>query len=543
MSTTATDTTHGADLRRKSSAVVGTEETRNVVDITQLNQEDAALAAQFGYTPVFKRDFGFFATLSFAASISGCFATVTTTFLYPLEAGGAASAVWCWLISGAGCMCIAASVAELVSSYPTSGGLYTCVSRLAPPEWVPSISWITGWLNLVGQICGVASSEYGAAQILLAAVSIGSDGSYKPTAGHYVGVQAALCVFHGLVNSLNTKWLAKITTSYIVFHGAVLVTCAIALLACCDNRHNASYVFTDVTSASGWTPIGFSFLFGFLSVSWTMTDYDATAHITEEIDDPARKAPWAIFIAMALTYVLGWLFTIVLAFTMGDPADALASEYGQPVIQIYYNNLGKAGAIFYAVCAFLILNTVCLTAIHSLARTVFAFSRDQLIPGARLWKKVDKRTDTPILAVWFSVFWCAAINLIALGSPETINAIFNVCAIAMDWSYCIPIICKLVYGRFTPGPWYMGKASTFVNCYAVAWTAFVSIIFLFPTLYPVTAENMNYAIVILAAIFVCAGVYWVLGGRKFYVGPIAEAEVVVGVQHEKDDSSVDKTAM
>ena len=274
-----------------------------------------------------------------------------------------------------------------------------------------------------------------------------------------------------------------------------------------------------------------------------MTDYDATAHITEEIDDPARKAPWAIFIAMALTYVLGWLFTIVLAFTMGDPADALASEYGQPVIQIYYNNLGKAGAIFYAVCAFLILNTVCLTAIHSLARTVFAFSRDQLIPGARLWKKVDKRTDTPILAVWFSVFWCAAINLIALGSPETINAIFNVCAIAMDWSYCIPIICKLVYGRFTPGPWYMGKASTFVNCYAVAWTAFVSIIFLFPTLYPVTAENMNYAIVILAAIFVCAGVYWVLGGRKFYVGPIAEAEVVVGVQHEKDDSSVDKAAM
>ena len=65
MSTTATDTTHGADLRRKSSAVVGTEETRNVVDITQLNQEDAALAAQFGYTPVLSNSISLRFPLSF----------------------------------------------------------------------------------------------------------------------------------------------------------------------------------------------------------------------------------------------------------------------------------------------------------------------------------------------------------------------------------------------------------------------------------------------------------------------------------------------
>lgn len=73
MSTTATDTTHGADLRRKSSAVVGTEETRNVVDITQLNQEDAALAAQFGYTPVLSNSISLRFPLSFQPfHIRGC---------------------------------------------------------------------------------------------------------------------------------------------------------------------------------------------------------------------------------------------------------------------------------------------------------------------------------------------------------------------------------------------------------------------------------------------------------------------------------------
>lgn len=231
---------------------------------------------------VFKREFGYLSTFSFAVSISGLFSTITTTFGVPLAAGGAASVVWCWFISGLGCMCIACSVAELVSAYPTCGGLYYTISRLAPPEWVPSISWVDGWLNLLGQVAGVASSEYGSAQILLAAVSMGSNFSYTPTTGATVGVMAALTVFCGLVNSLSTYWMEKMTKTYVIFHVLVLLTCSIALLAKTDDKNNAKYVFTYTESESGWTPIGWSFLFGFLSVSWTMTDYDATAHITEE---------------------------------------------------------------------------------------------------------------------------------------------------------------------------------------------------------------------------------------------------------------------
>jgi amino acid transporter len=179
-------------------------------------------------------------------------------------------------------MCIACSVAELVSAYPTSGGLYYTVSRLAPKEWVPSISWVTGWLNLLGQVAGIASSEYGSAQLLLAAVSMGSDFTYYPTTGQVIGVMAALSVLAGLLNSLSTYWMEKMTKTYVIFHVAILVSGCIALLAKTDNKHSANYVFTHVESDSGWSPTSFSFLFGFLSVSWVMTDYDATAHITEE---------------------------------------------------------------------------------------------------------------------------------------------------------------------------------------------------------------------------------------------------------------------
>lgn len=110
-----------------------------VVDLNEMSEADQALAAKFGYKPVLKREFGYLSTFSFAVSIGGLFSTVTTTLIYPLQAGGSASAVWCmyspsldthhrnhrmlrnylqgWLISGAGCMCIAVRVLHMPKSF------------------------------------------------------------------------------------------------------------------------------------------------------------------------------------------------------------------------------------------------------------------------------------------------------------------------------------------------------------------------------------------------------------------------------------------
>lgn len=459
------------------------------------------------------------------------------------------------------------SIAEVSSAYPTSGGMYFTLKYLAPPKYTPIISWYVGWLNLIGQICGSASSVYGAAQMLLAVISIGSDFSYYPTQGHVIGVMAALTVLHAAINSLSTAWLHRMASTYAVVHIAILLAAWVALLVLQKEKNSASYVFTKVEPASGWTPAGFSFLFGFLSVSWTMTDYDAAAHIAEEVKDPARTVPKAIAAALSFTYIVGFIFTIILAFCMGSPSEILASPIGQPVVQIFFNVLGKAPAIVFGLGAFLIMTMVSVTAMQAGSRTLWSFARDEMIPGAKVWNKIWKRTDTPVLAVWFYAFMCIAINLIGLGSYVTIAAIFNVCAIALDWSYCIPIICKLVFGRFEPGPWNLGKFSKPLNIYACCWTAFVSVIFMFPTIRPVDAENvsftpsqarrpvrpfpkqitdrnfeqMNYAVVIIAFVMLIATVYWYIRGRKYYVGPRVTAHVHNGgiIPVDSEDEKTD----
>ena len=200
--------------------------------------------------------------------------------------------------------------------------------------------------------------------------------------------------------------------------------------------------------------------------------------------------------AMLFTYVAGWLFNIALCFVMGDVTgenSILASPIQQPVAQIFYNVLGKAGGLFFTVCAFIILKFGIFTAMQSLTRTIFAFSRDGLVPFSGIWTKIMPQTGIPILAVWMAVFLCIGINLIGLGSYPAIAGVFNVCAIALDWSYCIPTFCKIIYGKFVPGPWYLGKYSIFINTYACLWTIFVSIIFIMPTTLPVTAETVRYS--------------------------------------------------
>ncbi|KAL2444001.1 putative amino-acid permease C15C4.04c [Exophiala dermatitidis] len=537
-------TQHQWDL--SSGDVFSSVDAVAVMETKELSDEDRRLA-ELGYAQVYKREFSMWSTFSFALSISGLFASVTTTYSYPLYAGGAASAVWCWLISGFGAMCIALSVAEIVSAYPTSGGLYFTCKYLAPAKWMAQISWLCGWLNILGQIAGTASANYGCAQLLLAAVSMGSDFTYFPTAGHTVGVSAALGFIQGAINSLSTKWLERITKSYLLVHVGILVSACITLLVMQKDKHSSSYVWTHVESRSGWTPVGWSFLFGFLSVSWTMTDYDATAHIAEEIKNPEIKAPWAISTALGATYVGGWLFTIVLAYCMGDLEDILNSPVGQPVAQIFYNCTGKAGGIFFTVAAFLVANFCILAGIQAGSRTVWALSRDEMLPFSRVWYRINKTSQTPLNALALFCTCAVLINLIALGSSVTVAAIFNVTAIAYDWSYCIPILLKLRYGQFERGPWHLGRASTMINIWSCVWTAFVSVLFLMPTAMPVEPNTftpqMNYASVILVAIFVFSTAYWYIAGRKFYHGPRVNARLIDGVSPDQDSEGHLKEAL
>ncbi|ROT42052.1 hypothetical protein SODALDRAFT_326217 [Sodiomyces alkalinus F11] len=365
--------------------------------------------------------------------------------------------------------------------------------------------------------------------MLLSSISIATGFQYRPTQVQTIGVMAVLCVAHGLANSMSTRWLNKISGTYAIVHISILLGAALALLAVDRNKHTPEYVFTHLEPQSGWSPPGFSFWFGCLSVSWIIANCDGVGHIAEETKNPSKVVPFAITSSAVFTYVVGFLYNIVLVFCMGDPRELLDSPTGMPVTQIFYNVMGPAPAVLLSMAGFIVMNIVCIPSMHAGSRTVWAFARDELLPLSRVWFRMNSRTGTPVPAVWLYVALCITVNLIGLGSDILMAAIFNVCVVALNWSYCIPILCKLIYPtRFEKGSWSLGPFGVVINIYSIIWNAFLSVIFMLPTVRPVTTDNMNYASVVLVVTLLFSVLYWYLQGKQYYTGPRTYARVSDG---------------
>ncbi|KAK3938753.1 amino-acid permease 2 [Diplogelasinospora grovesii] len=517
----------GTGIVEKTTAVTQRAHTVTVREISSSSypssdnvddEADKALEAM-GYTPVFKREFSRWSSFSFAISISGVYGSLMSTWIYGLQAGGAAAIVWSWIIGGAGAWALALSIAEISSAYPSSGALYFTLKYLAPEDQVPILCWLSGYMSLVGTVAGSAATEYASSQLLLAAISITSNFSYVPTVNHVVAVMALLTVLHASINTLPTVWLNRLANGYAVFHISVLVAACACLLAQTQGKHSLGYVFTDFQPTSGWNPPGWAFLFGCLTPAWIMTSADSTARIAEEAKDPSRVVPKAIANATTFTYIIGLLFNIVLVLCMGDPKELLNSPSGQPVAQLFFNAMGRGPAILFTLGGFIVMNMIAIPGLQSGSRTIFAFARDDLIPYSHIWRRISPRSQTPVAAVWLYAALEIAVNLLGLASDTAIAAVFNVCTVALNVSYVIPIICKIWYGKFERGPWHLGKWSTAMNVAAVAWNLFMSIVFFFPTQLPVTPANMNYALVVFMAVLLFAVGFWFSHGRFTYTGP------------------------
>lgn len=188
------------------------------VRVASMDSEDEQLAAM-GYKPEMKREFTWFAIVSFAFSVTGILAGAMATFYTPLAAGGPVALIWSWFWGSFGCLCIGLSVAELVSAYPTDGGLYYTIKHVVPARWVPLMGWIVGWMNLLGQIACSASVDFALASQITATAALGSDYTYDAPNAHTVAVMMGCLLIHGTLNSLPTKYLARLSSTYTIVNG------------------------------------------------------------------------------------------------------------------------------------------------------------------------------------------------------------------------------------------------------------------------------------------------------------------------------------
>jgi amino acid transporter len=164
----------------------------------------------------------------------------------------------------------------------------------------------------------------------------------RRTALQIVLLSVAILIVFGIICSLTTKTLHEIVLWFAPINVLASIAICISLLVLTPNKQSAKWVFTNFTNGSGWGT-GFSFLLSFLSVAWTMTDYDGTSHMSEETHDAAIQGPMAIRHAVTISGIIGWMLTVTFCFCTTDLEAIINSPTGLPAAQIFLNAGGRTG--------------------------------------------------------------------------------------------------------------------------------------------------------------------------------------------------------
>ncbi len=428
-------------------------------------ERDAEQLRHLGYAQQLLRDMGGFSNFAVSFSVISILTGAVTLYGYGLQLGGPLVMGLGWPLVSVMSLCVAASLAELASAYPTAGALYHWSARFGGPGW----GFFTAWLNLLGQLAITAGVDYGLAIFLAPMVGWPSD---RP---HLLALYALVLGSHAALNHLGVRAVAALNWISAWYHlaGVVLVIGALALFA---SHRPPEFLFTAFSARP--YPYVYAFLIGLLQAQWTLTGYDASAHLTEETLNPARRAPWGIFLSVAVSSVAGYALLAAVTLAISDLPAAAADP--NPFVYILRAALGEGGgrAVVWIVIGAM---WFCgLSSITSNSRMLFAFARDGAIPGSAHLARVSSVFFSPYAAVWV----CAAGALAVALWAEVYSAMVALSTLALYASYGLPIALGWrgrKNGRWRArGPWNLGRWSDLINGLSLAWIAVITVLFVLP---------------------------------------------------------------
>jgi amino acid transporter len=504
-----------------------------MTESTELSQDEQTLA-RLGYSQELNRSWSSFSNFAISFSIISILAGCFTTFYQGWNNGGPVAISWGWPIISLFILIIGFTMSELVSAYPTSGGIYWWAAKMGGP----AAGFFTGWLNLIGLLAVTASVAYGAAtffDLTLSTLSKGwADGAGL---GRTYLIFLVILVLAALANIFGGHLMAIINNVSVWWHvfGAALV---ILILAFVPKTHQAvSWVFTTKINNSGFDggaigDLKFWFLvlpLGLLLTQYTITGFDASAHLSEETSAASEAAAKGIWRSIAYSAIGGYVLLLAFLFAVQSPSGV--SKGGGAVDVIFGQSLPQGWHVIVLVISTagqLFCTAACMT---SCSRMTFAFSRDGAIPGSRLWSKVHPTTKVPVNAVLLCAVIGAVITAPALysvgGVPVAFLAIVSIAVIGLYLAFAVPIFLRWRMGdSFEPGSWTLGSKYKWMNLIAVIEIAIVSIYFILPFTPAGTPGNkdfawssFNYAPILTFGTLIVLAIWWNVSAKHWFTGP------------------------
>jgi amino acid permease (GABA permease) len=490
---------------------VSADETTAPAAIT----DDQQRLHELGYAQELRRHMSGFTNFAVSFTIISILSGCLTLYGTGLNSGGPVIITWGWPFVGVMTLFVGLAMAEVCSSFPTAGGLYYWSAKLAPRN-PAAWSWFTGWFNFLGQVAVTAGIDFGAAFFLNALLDL--QWGYDTRPWHTIVLFAAILVLHGVVNQFGVRLIAVLNNVSVWWHiiGVLIIVSVLAFVP--SHHQSASWVFGHFVNNTGWGSKFYVLLLGLLLAQYTFTGYDASAHMTEETRDAARSGPRGIVTSIVVSLFAGWLLLIGITFAIQNYSGAASASV--PAAQVFIQALGNTGAKLLLLVVIGAQLFCGMSSVTANSRMIYAFSRDGALPGSKFWHRVNPKTRTPTNAIWLAAGGALILGLPYLWNNTAYVAVTSIAVIGLYVAYVLPTFLRLRLGsRFKAGPWQLGRWSRPIGIIACVWVAFIFVLFMLPTVSPITHTNFNYTVVAVVVVVGFSGIWWVLSAHKWFTGP------------------------
>ena len=239
-----------------------------------------------------------------------------------------------WVVGGLYALSGASSMAELGAAIPRSGGQYN-FSRRALGEYAGFIVGWSDWLSTCGTAAAVAIviGEYSSKLI-------------RPLAGHVNLIAVLIIVGFFVLQWRGIKWGSgtQLVTAAVKTFAFVIVVAACFLFGGHARVAASASAQPAPMLPSGW-PLALAVLLGLQAVFYSIDGWDGIIYFGEEVRNPGRNIPRAIFgsvatimgiyllINAAVLYVLPMSQIAGNNFVLGTAAEKIFGPYGDTIIR------------------------------------------------------------------------------------------------------------------------------------------------------------------------------------------------------------------
>lgn len=424
------------------------DDTRAADDVRRLHA--------MGYAQELARRLGGFSNFALSLSIICILAGGVTSFHLGLCSVGGAAIGLGWPLVSLFALAVAATMGQLASTFPTAGGLYHWSAILGGRGW----GWATAWFNLAGLVTVLAAINVGTYRFAMASLGLGPMPAELDLAAQAIGV-VLITGSQATINHLGIGTTARLTDFsgyWILLVSAALTAGLLAFAPGVDPSRLLTFAnYSGSAGGSVWPATGSLlglFALGTLLPAYTITGFDASAHVSEETVGASASVPRGIVRSVLVSGVAGWVLLSAAVLAAPSLPDAAARGEGA-FLWIVRGVLPHALAV--ALCAGIVVAQYLagLATVTSASRMAYAFARDGGLPFAAAVRWVCPRRKSPAVAIWA----VAVVSVLFTLHTPVYSTITAVCTIFLYVSYVLPTaLGARAHGRTwtAMGPWDLG---------------------------------------------------------------------------------------